>query len=112
MGMLTPLDLEALPVFDQTEETEWFGEVLAMHRIRDPVHKHRRYTDDLEPLFQNNMLMRRLNQGDGPEWAGGAFGNIEERSRVLEKENDHRYDLETVDPSPKGAKPEAHELGS
>jgi hypothetical protein len=36
--MLTPLELEVLPVFDHTEETKWLEEVLAKRWIRDPIH--------------------------------------------------------------------------
>jgi hypothetical protein len=52
---------------DHAEETEWLEEVLAMRRMGDLVHKHRTYTDGLEPLFQKSQLIGILSQRDVPE---------------------------------------------
>jgi hypothetical protein len=51
---MTPDYLENLPVFDEREAKEWMGEMNGMLRIRDPARNRRTYTEDLEPLFQND----------------------------------------------------------
>jgi hypothetical protein len=58
--LMTPEYLENLPMFDETEEVEWLRDMNQLIRIRDPAKKRRTYTDDLEPLFQNDLLGRVL----------------------------------------------------
>jgi hypothetical protein len=60
--------LEILPMFDETEEMEWLRDMNQLIRIRYQAKGWRSYTDDLEPLFQNDLLGRILAAVNGNTW--------------------------------------------
>jgi hypothetical protein len=76
---------------------------------RRPVHKHRTHTDELEPLFENNLLIRILNQRDGSEWLEEHLGIPKSTAAYWKRKI--TMDIETVDPAQKGAEPEVHKGG-
>jgi hypothetical protein len=72
--LMTPEYLETLPMFDETEEMEWLRDMNQLVRIRDPAKRRRKYTDDLEPLFQNDLLGRILAAVNGDTWLERRLG--------------------------------------
>jgi hypothetical protein len=63
-----PKDLEDLPVFDLSDQSDWMEDVEGMVRIRAPGRRCRTCTDNLEPLFQNDLLIKTLERTNGDSW--------------------------------------------
>jgi hypothetical protein len=72
--LMTPEYLENLPMFNETEEMEWLRDMGQLVRISEPAKGRRTYTDDLEPLFQNDPLGRYLAAVNGETWLERRLG--------------------------------------
>ena len=82
---IAPEYMETVPVFDQSEEQEWMTEVQQMRRIKSPSRKYRHYTDDLEMLFQGDLLSRILGERNGDQWLEEHLGIPRSTSRGWHK---------------------------
>jgi hypothetical protein len=55
-------------VFDLSDQNNWIEDVEGMVRIRAPGKRYRTYTDNLEPLFQNDLLIKTSDRTNGDSW--------------------------------------------
>jgi transposase len=71
---VTTEQLEEMPMFDLTEDLEWLQDWQAIHRVPSPHRRYRNYSDDLEPLFQNNLSGRMMTRPNGASWIASHLG--------------------------------------
>jgi hypothetical protein len=66
--------LEGPPVFGLSDQNDWMGDAEGMQRIGARARSYRAYTDNLEPLFQNDSLVKIFERTNGDSWLEGNLG--------------------------------------
>jgi hypothetical protein len=66
--------MEEMPMFDRTQDLQWLQDWQAIHRVPSSYRRYRNDSDDLEPLFQNDLLGRMIDQPNGSRWIASHLG--------------------------------------
>jgi hypothetical protein len=77
-----PQDLDGLPVFDLTDQNDWMECVEGMVRIRSRRKRYRAYTGNLEPLLQDDLVIKILERTNGDSWREEHLGIPGRRAAV------------------------------
>jgi hypothetical protein len=71
---ITTEQMEEMPMFDRTQGLDWLPDWQAINRVTSSYRRYRNYLDDLEPLFQNDVLGRMIAQPNGSRWVASHLG--------------------------------------